>query len=399
MAGLTHLKDLFNTKGYKFIENLFSKNVYITEKIDGARFAVERNGDEVSFYKRDGGKPINLVDRTVMKYYEPAIEYIESLKPSSIPEGIRFGFEYFANNNPGSIVYSKVPKNGLIMTDVSKGGSFNTNIDDLTKYAKLFKVTPPPVIFDGKLSAEQKNQLTDFLTTEWDDLYLKFKTESFTAYIISILNPKLKNTALHIGTTEPIEGIVFSFNDGGDFVNAKVVDPLYTQKARNMAKAKFTPDKKESEQKSKEILKHIITFVKSKADLNVKLTNDTKDKRYIELLGNVFKQFHAKNKGKFKSFSADDKSKEIAMLDVNYKFISDKELITILKSDSKIKNVFKIFLATFGKTRKSGSVTLDKSMVSDVNSLIGKLQRLSENSAESQLDYILSEIVNKTKIS
>jgi len=398
MAGLTHLKDLYTSKGIKFIEDLFTLAAYITEKIDGSRFAFENFPEGLKFYKRDSRTPITMVDRTVMKYYESAIAHIESLK--NIPMGIRFGFEYFANNNPGSIVYDKIPQNGLILTDISKGGTLDTNIDVLTKYAKQLKTSPPPIIHNGKLNKTQKEQLIDFLTTEWDDLIKKFKTESFTTYIISILNPKLKNTALNIGTTKPIEGVVFSFDKGDSFVNTKVVDPLYTQKARDMAKNRFTPEKKESNLQTKELLRDIVKFVKTKADTNVDFQSKSKDVRFIELLSYLFKQYYLKNKSKFSKIPVNTKSDDIKELDINYNFIHDKELVKILKSNKKVKIMFKSFLAAFGKTRKRGNMVIDKDMLSTINALIPKFTKLSESS-QSPYEYstnILTEIIKRTEI-
>jgi len=396
MAGLTHLKDLYSSKGIQFIEKLFSNDVYITEKIDGSRFAFKKDNGELVFFKRDGKTPINMVDRTVMSFYESAIEHIESLKLNNIPEGITFGFEYFANNNPGSIVYDKIPKNGLILTDISSGGSAITNIDTLLSYSKQLKVSPPPIIYNGKLSGKQKEQLTDFLTTEWDELFIKFKTESFTSYIISILNSKLKNTALNIGTTKPIEGIVFSFNDGGTFINAKVVDPLYTQSARNKTKGRYTPQAKENNSNLKEILSDMISFIKTKGVFDIELKGKTKDSRYVELLSELFLQYYQKNKGKFSKIEAH--GGDVKELDINYKFIPNKELQGVLKSKPKVKRVFKLFLNTFGKTRNRATNTIDKSMLGDIGTITSKVKRLSESSINYKMDSLLNSIVKITTL-
>lgn len=396
MAGLTHLKDIYSSKGVTFIEKLFSNEVYITEKIDGSRFAFKKQDGELVFYKRDSKTPINMVDRTVMSFYETAISHIESLNLSSIPEGITFGFEYFANTNPGSIVYDKIPKNNLILTDISSGGSLDTNVDTLLSYSKKLKVSPPPIIHTGKLSAKQKTQLVDFLETEWEDLFIKFKTESFTSYIISILNPKLKNTALHIGTTKPIEGIVFSFNDGGTFVNAKVVDPLYTQSAREKTKSRYTPQAKENNSNLKEILGDMLKFIKQRGEFEVTLKNKTKDTRYVELLSELFLQYYLKNKGKFSKVTAH--STDSSELDVNYKFIPNKELQRVLKSKPKVKRVFKLFLNTFGRERKRATNTIDKSMLGDIGNITTKVKKLSESSYQTKLDSILESIIKITNL-
>lgn len=400
MAGLTHLKDLYSSNGIKFIEKLFSNDVYITEKIDGARFAFKKEDGELVYYKRDAKTPMSIVDRTVMKYYESAVEHIESLNLSSIPEGLTFGFEYFTNKQPGAIVYDKVPKNGLILTDISNNGSAITNIDTLVSYSKKLKVSPPPIIYNGKMNSTQKEQLVKFLETEWDDLFEKFKTESFTSYIISILNPKLKNNALHIGTSKPIEGIVFSFNEGGTFINAKVVDPLFTKSARDKFKKtiqkRISPETKKNNQNIKDLLSDITDFIKKRGDFDLKLKNKTKDTRFVELLSELFFQYYQKNKGKFSKIEA--KQIDIKELDINYKFIPNKEIINVLKTKPKVKSAYKTFLSTFGKKRGRATATIPKNILSDISYIQSKIKRLSESTYESEMDRIIESIITKTSI-
>lgn len=396
MAGLTHLKDLYSSKGVDFITKLFSNDVYITEKIDGSRFAFKKENGELLFFKRDGKTPINMVDRTVMSFYETAINHIESLNLNSIPEGIVFGFEYFANSNPGSIVYDKIPKNNLILTDINSGGSAITNIDTLVSYSKKLKVSPPPIIYNGKMNSKQKEQLIDFLETDWDDLFIKFKTESFTSYIISILNPKLKNTALHIGTSKPIEGIVFSFNDGGTFINAKVVDPLYTQSARNKTKSRYTPQAKENNDNLKELLKDMLSFIKKSGNFDVKLSSTGSQLQFVELLSELFLQYYDKNKGKFSKIEAH--GSDVKELDVNYNFIKNSNLKSILKSKPKVKRAYKLFLNTFGKTRKRATNTIDSSMLGDVSTITSKIKKLTESTYQSKMDRIVESIIRKTSL-
>ena len=400
MAGLTHLKDLYSSNGIKFIEKLFSNDVYITEKIDGARFAFKKENGELIYYKRDSKTPMTIVDRTVMKYYESAVEHIESLNLNSIPESLTFGFEYFSNTQPGAIVYDKIPKNGLILTDISSGGSAITNIDTLVSYSKTLKVSPPPIIYNGKMNSTQKQKLIEFLETEWEDLFEKFKTESFTSYIISILNPKLKNNALHIGTSKPIEGIVFSFNDGGTFVNAKVVDPLFTKSARDKFKKtvqkRVSPENKQNNENIKDLLSDITDFVKKRGDFNIKLKNKTKDTRYVELLSELFFQYYQKNKGKFSKI--EPSSTDIKELDINYKFIPNKELQSILKSKPKVKSMYKTFLSTFGKKRGRATATIPKSILGDIGTIQNKIKKLSEATYQTKMDRLIEDIISKTSI-
>lgn len=377
MAGIKHLKDFYDKEGYDSIMKLFSNEVYITEKIDASRFVFERFSDKIQYFKRDSKTPINLIDRTVMQFYESAINHIESLDIDRIPIGVRFGFEYFTSKTPGSIVYDLLPVNNLILTDIYNNGEFDTNIISLCDHSDILKVTPPPMIYKGKLSESQKTKLIEFLETDWNDLFVKFNTESFTSYTMSILNPFRNNTTLNIGIDKPIEGFVFSFNVWGSFIHGKLIDPLYTKKSRELAKARHTPEKKENDLILQDVITELITFTKSNIDNNIKYKTSNTDERYVELLSSIFKEYCLKYKSKFNKVVINNSINNNKLFDVNYTFIFDEELRCILKSNEKIKYAFKIFLNTFGKLRKRSTSILSKSMITDINTLIIKLKKLS----------------------
>ena len=139
MSGISHLYDIYNKKGKDFVENLFNSYVTVNEKMDGSAFMFERDVEtgKFIFYKRDQRNPITMVDRTLMKYYEKPILYIESLPIhiiKEIPRGWKFGLEYFSNPNPVEIAYDRIPKNNLILSYVKpKEDSDSEQITDKKK--------------------------------------------------------------------------------------------------------------------------------------------------------------------------------------------------------------------------------------------------------------------------
>ena len=142
MSGISHLYDLYNKKGQDFIEKLFNTYVTVNEKMDGSAFIFERDLEtgKFKFYKRDQRNPITMVDRTLMKYYETPIQYIESLPPhilSNIPRGWKFGLEYFSNPQPVEIAYDRIPKNNLILSYVhviEEAGTIARTIQEKEKF-------------------------------------------------------------------------------------------------------------------------------------------------------------------------------------------------------------------------------------------------------------------------
>ena len=292
MAGINHLYDLYNKKGADFVNQIFNQYVTINEKMDGSAFSFERNKDtgKFKFYRRDQRNPITLVDRTLMKYYEKPIQYIESLPPhiiQKIPRGWRFGLEYFANTNPVEIVYDRLPKNHLILSYVHQlddSGKIVKTIqkkESLDEWADLLGVERSPIIFQGKLDEDQKSQLLEFLNTPFKKLVERFSTQSFVRYIISTLNPSLAKSALNDDLDREVEGIVFRFGDPNkenETVLAKMVDPIFTEIAKQ--KSSDQRDRKPSDFLGITLL-DVMNFILEKGLKNFEVDGDSEDERYI----------------------------------------------------------------------------------------------------------------------
>jgi hypothetical protein len=123
MVGIKHLSEIYKKQGSEFLDNLFSRDVSVTEKLNGMSFSFERSifDGTIYFYKRDQNNPISKIDRVLMQQYEDPIFHIKNLSESvisEIPGGWRFGMEFFLNNSPVSIAYQRSPKNGLVLTHI-----------------------------------------------------------------------------------------------------------------------------------------------------------------------------------------------------------------------------------------------------------------------------------------
>jgi hypothetical protein len=82
MAGINHLKEVYEKKGKDFLEKLLNSYVIINERVDGTFFGVKKTKDDLFKYFKKSGE-ISYVDRVLMKYYNPAISYFESISPQS----------------------------------------------------------------------------------------------------------------------------------------------------------------------------------------------------------------------------------------------------------------------------------------------------------------------------
>jgi hypothetical protein len=74
-----------------------------------------------------------------------------------MPENWRFCFEYFFSNHTNEIKYDRMPKNGLVLTNILvKNNSYKTvkGINDpfiIEKWSNILGVESSPVIFKGFL--------------------------------------------------------------------------------------------------------------------------------------------------------------------------------------------------------------------------------------------------------
>jgi hypothetical protein len=127
--------------------------------------------------------------------------------------------EMFNSNIPTIVKYASKPKNGLIISYCKKGGKTLAPNDTLCeKMAVALQVSPPPVMFEGKMSGKQKEKLFAFLKNP------EAKTpQDFAKFVLSLFVPP-KAVKYLLG--DAMEGLVFYFGDG---TMAKVVDPAFTQ--------------------------------------------------------------------------------------------------------------------------------------------------------------------------
>ncbi len=392
MAGITHLSDFLSKKGLDFITSILSREVIITEKIDGSNFNVEKTKNGLVFYKRDAKTPISEVDRLLSVYYEPAIQHFENLPAEAIdkiPVGTFISLEWFANTNPVTIAYSKKPKNGLILEFIKKpNGKIVYDKKELDAMADLLQVQRPPIIYQGKLNDTQKRKLLKFIETPFEKLVETYKTKSFSRFIIGMLNPNLKSSFLQDSLDDMIEGVVFIFKgDEDEPILAKIVDPLFTHAAKEKAK--------ENRGKPNDIYGMIVSDItdfisKTPFENEVKNTipksNDFA-KQYIYLMSYLFLKYFSKHGDSYTNMDLQipkflDK-KEFA---INYRKIPFPEISKIVKSNKNYLELYRIFLAAFKKKKLKAVGYFTKDFIKFFNSQVERIQNfISSTLSESEL--------------
>lgn len=396
MAGLNHLKDIYEKKGKEFLEALLNKEVIVNEKMDGAFFGAQRNCENseepFEFFKRN--TKLTGVDRVLSSYYNPALKHFDAMSTETIaklPCNYHFGMEYFSSPTAQSIQYDRLPKNHLILSYIHKldtAGEPTETIQDkaeLDKWADALDIERPPIIFQGKLTDDQKERILDFVYTPLDELVGKFKTASFTKYIINVLNPELKTSFLRDTADKDIEGIVFRFYEpnGEDSVFlAKLVDPVFQARAKEKAQERVQTPKTDDYIwiMTADLMNFIETY--SQADLDaIKPTGNTFEKRYIQIINAIYKDFVQEHGSKYRGLEiTTPEFLNKPEFDVNRELINDDIVIKLIDSDKTLKELYRVFLNTFRKKNiRVSSTFFNKTMKETLKSQIAKVQLAAED--------------------
>jgi len=385
MSGIKHLSEIYKKQGVEFLNDLFSKEVTVSEKLNGMSFSFERNPFDgtIYFYKRDQNNPISKIDRVLMNYYDKPISYIKNLPENilnEIPSGWRFGMEFFINSSPVVLSYQRMPKNSLVLTHIIVKNQFGdvertiVNRDELDYWADLIGVEKSPIIFQGKLSDEQKVAVNDFINSPNDVLKKSHGTESFAKYLITVLNPELDKSFLHDSLEEPIEGVVFRFGplDGaGESFTAKILDPIFSDitKQNNLKKTSYFPN----DIYGITILE-VMNFILDEGIDSFDYTGEDPNDKYISYICSVFNSFIEKNGEKYLGldFQEPDYLKQTEN-DINLELISDDKTRELLSEDESYQSLFRLILSAFRKLKKKPGGFFTQGAVEQFNILVREI--------------------------
>jgi len=383
MAGINNLKEVYEKKGESFLNGLLNQYVIINEKVDGAFFGVKKTpNDTFKYFKKSG--EITYVDQVLMKYYNPAIKHFHELsieKRQRIPANFFFGFEYFTKSDSRSSKRKEMPKNNLVLSyihrldETGKIAETLQSKEQLTRWANYLEVEAPPIVFEGKLDDEQKSKILEFVYTEQRSLEEKFKTTSFTKYIVSVLCPD-ENSEF---SDRDLETLVFRFygeDSETEAFLAKLVDPIFQQKSQDVQ-----PKQSNSQDYIWLIVIDLMNhFEMYDIDDLRKMVADTDqyEQKYIGLINCIFKDFIRDYSQKYEGLELDVpeylKRPEFE-LDVN--LVGDPEVVNIISLNATNLEIYKVLLNFFRKVRKrSSSGFFTPEMVSQLNLIVQKIKNI-----------------------
>lgn len=226
---MEHLYNLFDKKP-EYCEKMLQGNLKATLKIDGTAFQVYVNDDnEIEYHKRSGntsklGPVIDEYTMLFVKSYSDAMSHIDKYKEVIVKNWKFLTFELFADKL-------------FILSGYDKSMS---QLNDLDNISKKIHCDCVPVLFEGKLSKHQYDEILYFC--EDDGFITGFK--KWTYKLFNDYKDFPKSIWPKLG--DNIEGFVLNFSDGSQY---KVDDPNFAKMHKDM-----TAKAKEESQKIKPIL-------------------------------------------------------------------------------------------------------------------------------------------------
>ena len=383
MAGLSHLRDVYEKRGKDFLENLLNKKVIVNEKSEGAYFGVKRDAKsgKLNYFKKDS--KLGYVDRVLSKYYESGISKFEKLNPALIarlPENLVFGMDYDPKKKD-SLTLTHIK----ILDEQLQTKSIIHDKANLEKWALHLGVNPPSIIFEGLLNDDQKVKIQEFIFTPLTELQERFKTQSFTKHIISVLNPSLDEAAQSKLEERGIDEIVFRFYDNQStnideaFELAKIIDPVFHDRAKSIP---LSTVQKKSDDYIWIIVIDLMNFIESYRLSDLRkyvIDGETVDERYISLINQIFRDFIQEYGEKYSNLDINTPEfLKLPEFDVNTDLIGDGRVAEIIASNQNYKEIYRILVNIFRKKKlKISSRLFTDQMKKNLESQIQKLNKIS----------------------
>ena len=385
MAGINTLNDIYEQKGENFMRVLMDNYVIVNRQLNGSFFgmSVSESG-ETHFYKKGG--EITTIDRILMKYYDRAIAQIESLPADaklSIPSNLLFGMEYV---NAPDLDEGIAPQNCLTLSyiqilDPAGNHKYVHDKESLDKWSAKLGLNPAPILFAGYLNAEQKAAILDFVYTPAEQQLRKFKSTSFTQYVLNMLGAKLDDG-------ESIDEIIFRFYDGESNENgavlAKLIDPVFSDMARNEQQPKKTPD-----DYLYLIIIDLMNFIEMytlKDLMSVIDRSKSFEDNYINLVDKIYVDFIDKFKYKYLDVSLSlPEFMRRPDFDINVELIRSDKVKELIQVCPTFKEIYKILMNFFRKKKNRATGLFSTNLVLQFNKLVDKIKKIviGDNMSES----------------
>ena len=372
MGKIVTLNDVENKD---ILNDIFNNDIIVYEDIQGSKIWLNWNGKEFTIRPKSlGSEPINLIDLAMQNYYNPAINYFNTFDirvKGLMPKNWSFCFEYFPDLTPANIQYQKLPKHGLVLTEINKSGKYGSASDEISEYARLFDVDSLPIIYEGRLSDSMKEAIKYFLATSDRDLQYVFGEQSFAFFFYKILSPNSDSSFLMEDKFQDnLEKIVIRAKDKD--ISFEILNPLYSRVSSDNS-TDFTDV-------YSLILLNFLTFCQSVNLEDIKLKGERRDYLYIYLICKLFNIYVSDVREDLENFEFSipqffDKDK----FKINRELINNKLTKELIEESPKLEYIFKCILSSFSKKRKKPVGIFTDATVILFNNFVDRINTLLDN--------------------
>jgi len=352
---MEHLIDKYLKKP-EVVKDLFTKEVSISLKVDGAAFQIsyDKETNNITYHKRGGsskslGPIIDEYTQLMRKNINDAIDYFEE-KKEIVKKYKFYAIEMF---NDSYILLTVIDNEDNIIDDRTK----------LEEISKSLNIDCVPILFEGKLSKEQIESLMSMMTLEPEtsnDVYKEYLTNIFG-----------KGDYQKFLVGDEVEGIVLTWNIDNGISQYKIINPAF--KTRHDKEIK-----QGNEDYKKEIEEYINLYELIYETIN-KIGKHENDNWIKNLDANFISMI---NDEEFKSKYEDiidtlqPKFKDFFTLQINK---ASKEIQDIIKEyGDNMKFLYEKYLQVFFKQKKR-NYFISKEFQLNVNKVIERLQKANES--------------------
>lgn len=382
---MEHLIDKYLKKP-EVVKDLFTKEVSISLKVDGAAFQIsyDKENDSITYHKRGGsskslGPIIDEYTQLMRKNINDAIDYFEE-KKEVVKKYKFYAIEMF---NDSYILLTVIDNDNNIIDDRNK----------LEEISKSLDIDCVPILFEGKLNKEQIDSLMSMMTLEPET-----SNDTYKEYLTNIFG---KGDYQKFLVGDEVEGIVLTWNIDNVISQYKIINPAF--KTRHDKEIK-----QGNEDYKKEIEEYINLYELIYETINKigKHENDNwiknLDANFINMINN--EEFKSKYEDIINTLQP--KFKDFFTLQINK---ASKEIQDVIKEHGdNMKFLYEKYLQVFFKQKKR-NYFISKEFQLNVNKVIERLQKTNESKLSQYIrrniksfgEYFINEklIINKdTKI-
>jgi len=143
--------------GHKALEDLFTGNVVVQEKVDGSQISFGLIDGELSVRSRR-----KEVNQEKPEMFEKAVTYLKTVTDEMIPDWIYRG-EFLMKPRHNTLSYTNTPKNNIILYDIDKGNQDYVERGAMQTHAFALDLTCVPTLatYSTKPTLEELQKLLE----------------------------------------------------------------------------------------------------------------------------------------------------------------------------------------------------------------------------------------------